>query len=273
MGTTAGPMGEEVLLDGKSVVVTGAGSGVGRATALLFAREGAHVVAADLREDWAAETVRLIGGQADTKGSGTAVRCDVTVQADVDAAIAAAVAGRGRLDVVVNNAGIATPAFGMLTEDHTAEQIDKLLAVNVRGIIFGCQAAIRQFRAQGGGGVIVNTGSIAGMVGWGGTVYGATKGAVNQLTRGVAVECAKDDIRVNAVCPAAMPATNFMVPDAAHGSQGIGEEAGRDVGAAHPLGRPITAEDCAAAALFLASDAARNITGVLLPVDGGFVAQ
>ncbi|WP_436775275.1 SDR family NAD(P)-dependent oxidoreductase [Yinghuangia sp. YIM S09857] len=266
-----------MLLDGKSVVVTGAGSGVGRASALLFAAEGAQVVCADVREDWAAETVRQIAEAAaeapGAKGTGVALRCDVTVAADVDAAVAAAVERFGRLDVMFNNAGIATPVFGMRTEDHTLDQIDALLAVNIRGIVLGCQAAVRQFRAQGGGGVIVNTGSVAGMVGWGGTVYGATKGAVNQLTRGVAVECAADDIRVNAICPAAMPATNFMVPDASTGSQGIAEEEARAVGAAHPLGRPITAEDCAAAALFLASDAARNITGVLLPVDGGFVAQ
>jgi NAD(P)-dependent dehydrogenase (short-subunit alcohol dehydrogenase family) len=104
-------------------------------------------------------------------------------------------------------------------------------------------------------------------------VYGATKGAVNQLTRGVAIECAPHGIRVNAICPAAMPFTNFMVPDAAEGSTGVDEEMGNQVGAIHPLGAPITAEDCAAAALFLASDAARNITGVLLPVDGGYVAR
>lgn len=262
-----------MLLDGRSVVITGAGSGVGRASALLFAREGAHVVCADVREDWAEETVRLIDEAPDAKGSGVAQRCDVTVPEDVDAAVAAAVRHFGRLDVMFNNAGIPTPGFGMRIEDHTVDQIEKLMAVNIRGMILGCQAAVRQFRAQGGGGVIVNTGSVAGMVGWGGTVYGATKGAVNQLTRGVAVECAKDDIRVNAVCPAAMPATNFMVPDAETASQGIGEAASLEVGASHPLGRPITAEDCAAAALFLASDAARNITGVLLPVDGGFVAQ
>jgi NAD(P)-dependent dehydrogenase (short-subunit alcohol dehydrogenase family) len=262
-----------VLLDGRSVVITGAGSGVGRASALLFAREGAQVVCADVRADWAAESVRLIERAPHGKGAGLAVRCDVGVRSDVDAAVAAAVARFGRLDVMFNNAGIATPGFGMLTEEHTPEQIDRLIAVNLRGVIHGCQAAIRRFRAQGGGGVIVNTGSVAGMVGWGGTIYGATKGAVNQLTRGVAVECAKDDIRVNAICPAAMPATNFMVPDAVAGSQGIDADAGREIGASHPLGRPITAEDCAAAALFLASDAARNITGVLLPVDGGFVAQ
>jgi NAD(P)-dependent dehydrogenase (short-subunit alcohol dehydrogenase family) len=119
----------------------------------------------------------------------------------------------------------------------------------------------------------VNTGSVAGMVGWGGTVYGATKGAVNQITRGIAIECAPFGIRVNAVCPAGMPFTNFSVPDAEAGSQGMGDDLGSAVGQMHPLGRPITAEDAAEAALFLASDMASNITGVLLPVDGGYVAR
>ena len=259
-----------MLLDGKSVVITGAGSGVGRASALLFAAEGAHVVCADVRDDWTKETARLIEAEG---GVAVGQLCNVTDEADVIAAVEAAVALTGRLDVMFNNAGIGTPRFGMLMEDHTAEEFERLFAINVLGVHLGCKQAVMQFKRQGGGGVIVNTGSAAGMVGWGGTVYGATKGAVNQMTRGVAVECAQFGIRVNAICPGAMPFTNFMVPDADEGSVGVGEEMGSQVGTIHPLGAPITAEDCAAAALFLASDAARNITGVLLPVDGGYVAR
>lgn len=259
-----------MLLDGRSAVITGAGSGVGRASALRFAAHGARVVCADVRDDWAKETARQIevaGGVA------VAQPCDVADETDVIAAVAAAVELSGRLDVMFNNAGIATPRPGMTLEDHTLDDWERLMAVNVRGVYLGCKHAVAQFKRQGDAGVIVNTGSVAGMVGWGGTVYGATKGAVNQLTRGVAIECAPLGIRVNAICPAAMPFTNFVVPDAAEGSTGLAEDDGNQIGAMHPLGRPITAEDCAEAALFLASDAARNITGVLLPVDGGYVAR
>ena len=97
----------------------------------------------------------------------------------------------------------------MTFEDHTVEDFERLFAVNVRGVFLGCKHAVMQFKEQGGGGVIVNTGSVAGLVGWGGTVYGATKGAVHQLTRAVAVECAPFGIRVNAICPAAMPFTGL----------------------------------------------------------------
>jgi NAD(P)-dependent dehydrogenase (short-subunit alcohol dehydrogenase family) len=257
-------------LQDKTVIITGAGSGVGRASALRFAEAGARVVCADVRDDWAKETVRLVEAAG---GAAIAQHCDVTVDAEVVALVAAAVAQYGRLDVMFNNAGIATPRLGMVLEDHTLDEWERLMAVNVRGVFLGCKHAVVQFKAQGGGGVIVNTGSVAGMVGWGGTVYGATKGAVNQITRGIAVECAPFGIRVNAICPAGMPFTNFAVPDAAEGSEGMDPDVGNLVGAMHPLGRPITAEDCAEAALFLASDAASNITGVLLPVDGGYVAK
>ena len=259
-----------MLLQDKSVIITGSGSGVGRASALRFAAEGARVVVADVRDDWAKETVRLI--EADG-GTAIAQHCDVTAEADVVATVDAAVAQYGRLDVMFNNAGVATPRPGITLEDHTVEDHERLMAINVRGVFLGCKYAVIQFKKQGDGGVIVNTGSVAGMVGWGGTVYGASKGAVNQITRGIAIECAPWNIRVNAICPAGMPFTNFSVPDATAGSEGMAEEIGTQVGQMHPLGRPITAEDCAEAALFLASDAARNITGVLLPVDGGYVAR
>jgi NAD(P)-dependent dehydrogenase (short-subunit alcohol dehydrogenase family) len=161
----------------------------------------------------------------------------------------------------------------MSFEEHTVADFEKLFAVNVGGVFHGCKHAVIRFKEQGGGGAIVNTGSVAGLVGWGGTVYGATKGAVHQLTKAVAVEAAPAGIRVNAICPAAMPFTGFM----AAGGMSLPEDAlasvAESVGATHPLGRPITAEDCAAAAAFLASDLASNLTGVLLPVDGGYVAR
>jgi NAD(P)-dependent dehydrogenase (short-subunit alcohol dehydrogenase family) len=259
-----------MLLEGKSAVITGAGSGVGRASALRFAEEGARVVCADVRLDWAKETVRQV---EEAGGVAVAEECDVSREDAVAAAIGSAVGNFGRLDVMFNNVGIPTPRLGMIFEEHTVEDFDRLFAVNVRGVFLGCKQAVLQFKKQGGGGAIINTGSVAGLVGWGGTVYGATKGAVHQLTRAVAVECAPFDIRVNAICPAGMPFTNFA---AAGGLQTSAEEQvkmGEHVGSMHPLGRPITAEDCAEAAVFLASDRAGNITGVLLPVDGGYVAK
>ena len=256
-------------LQDKTVIITGAGSGVGRASALLFAAEGARVVVADVVDDWAAETVRLV-----TEAGGTAVaqHCDVTVEAEVEATVAAAVATFGRLDVMYNNAGVTGNVPGQKFEDMEADAFTRLTEINFRGVFNGCKHAVRQFKAQGDGGVIVNTGSVAGMVGFGSVVYGATKGAVNQITKGVAIECAPDGIRCNAVCPGAMPLTNFTVVDRSE-FETPSDDYLEFVKTFQPNGRFITAEDCAAAALFLASDDAVNITGVLLPVDGGYVAR
>jgi NAD(P)-dependent dehydrogenase (short-subunit alcohol dehydrogenase family) len=259
-----------MLLEGKSVVITGAGSGVGRASALLFAREGAKVVCADVVSDWAKETVRLVEAEGNTA---IASDCNVTDEASVKGSIAHAVETFGRLDVMFNNAGVSSPPGGLKFEDYEDADWDRLMSINLRGVFYGMKHAVRQFKAQGGGGVIVNTGSVAGMVGWGGTIYGVSKGGVVQMTRAVAIECAPDNIRVNAICPAGMPQTNFGVHDP---SQAFAEKPAEQiamVGGMHPLGQPITPENCAAAALFLASDQSTNITGVLLPVDGGFTAR
>ncbi len=257
-------------LAGKNTVITGAGAGVGRATALRFAEEGACVAVADRDLERAKETAQLVEAAG---GSAIAVAADVAVEDDVVAMIAASVAAFGSLDVLYNNAGIPTPRLGMTFEDHTAEDFQRLVAVNFGGVFFGCKHAVKQFKTQGTGGVILNTGSVAGLVSWGGSVYGSTKAAVHLLTKSVAIEGAPFGIRVNAICPAGMPYTKFM------GAGGLGEDpaalemAAKMVSASHPLGKPITAEDCAEAAVFLCSDAAANITGVLLPIDGGYVAK
>jgi NAD(P)-dependent dehydrogenase (short-subunit alcohol dehydrogenase family) len=259
-----------MLLEGKAAIVTGAGSGVGRVSAVRFAEEGARVMCADVNGDAVKETVQQIEAAG---GTAVAQQCDVSNEADVIAMIASAVDQFGRLDIIFNNVGIPTPRLGALLEDHTVEDFDRLTSVNFRGVFLGSKHAVLQFKKQGGGGAIVNTGSVAGLVGWGGSVYGATKGAVHQLTRAVAIEGASHGIRANAICPAGMPYTGFM---AAGGMSLTGEAleaAAAQVGSSHPLGRPITAEDCAEAAVFLASDRAANITGVLLPVDGGYVAR
>lgn len=255
------------LVEGKVVVITGAGSGVGRAACLLFSEHGARVVVADVDRTALEETVAMVKDQG---GEAVGAQCDVSDAKSVSAAVATAVETFGRLDIMYNNAGITIrPQPGQPLRsfvDATEEDIDRLQGVNVKGVLYGCQAAIRQFEAQQGGGVIVNTASVSGLMGYGGVVYGSTKGAVTIATRTLALEVADKGIRVNSVCPAGMP-TNFI-------GEGIGssEPVRQSMGNSHPLGRPIEAGECANAALFLASDMASNITGVNLPVDGGLSA-
>lgn len=257
------------LLEGKVVVITGAGSGVGRAATLLFTEHGAKVIAADVDLASAEQTVEMTRAQG---GEAKAVACNVADPASVDAAVAAAVDGYGRLDVIYNNAGITVstiPGKGLRSlADLPLDEMRRVEDVNINGVVYGCQAAIRQFEAQGSGGVIVNTASVAGLFGYGGVLYGATKGAVTALTRTLAIEVAPQNIRVNSVCPAGM-LTHYsgMDPDSPNAEQ---IKAG--MGKAHPLGRPIDPRETASAALFLASDLASNITGVNLPVDGGLTA-
>jgi NAD(P)-dependent dehydrogenase (short-subunit alcohol dehydrogenase family) len=257
-------------LSDKVAVITGAGSGVGRASARRFAEEGASVVCVDIDLDRAKETVAELEGAG---GTAVAERCDVALDDDVAGVITSAVQQFGRLDIMFNNVGIPTPRLGMIFEDHSVDDFDRLTSVNFRGVFLGCKHAVLRFKEQGNGGVILNTGSVAGLVGWGGTVYGATKGAVHQLTKAVAVEVAPFGIRINAICPAGMPYTGFM---AAGGMEVKGDDldaVAAHTGSMHPLGRPITAEDCAEAAVYLCSDAAVNVTGVLFPIDGGYVAR
>lgn len=257
------------LLEGKVAVITGAGSGVGRAATLLFTEHGAKVIAADIdlaNAEKTAEMARAQGGEA------KAIGCNVADPGSVNAAVAAAVEAYGQLDIIYNNAGITinpVPGKGLLPlAEAPAEEMKRVEDVNINGVIYGCQAAIRQFEQQGRGGAIVNTASVAGLIGYGGVLYGATKGAVVALTRTLAIEVAAQNIRVNSVCPAGM-LTHYsgMDPDSPNAEQ---IKAG--MGRVHPLGRPIDPSDTAAAAMFLASDLASNITGVNLPVDGGLTA-
>ncbi|WP_159980702.1 MULTISPECIES: SDR family NAD(P)-dependent oxidoreductase [unclassified Novosphingobium] len=259
----------EGLVQGKVALVTGAGSGVGRAAVLLFCEHGAKVIAADINGANAEETAALAKAAG---GEAVAVTCNVADPASVDAAVAAAVAAFGRLDVIYNNAGITispVPGRGLRSlVECDPEEMKRVEDVNINGVVYGCQAAIRQFEVQGSGGAIVSTASVAGLMGYGGVLYGATKGAVVQLTRALAIEVADKGIRVNAVCPAGM-LTHYagMDPDSEHRGRIL-----EGMGKAHPLGRAIDPRDTASAALFLASDLASNITGVNLPVDGGLSA-
>ena len=255
------------LLQGKTVVITGAGSGVGRCATQLFAEHGARVLALDIN----LETAEASAAMAREAGQDAFARiCDVSDEAAVIEAVEAAVARFGRLDVMYNNAGITArlKAGGGSSSfmDTTHEELMHLTAVNVGGVVNGSRAAIRVFQRQGGGGVIVNTASIAGLIGYGGPIYSATKGAVTTLTRSLALQYAAENIRINSVCPSAMM-TNFAAsagPTPPH----IVEWSAK----MHPLGRNTDPMDCARGALFLASDLASQITGVNLPIDGGISA-
>jgi NAD(P)-dependent dehydrogenase (short-subunit alcohol dehydrogenase family) len=257
------------LLKDKVAVITGAGSGVGRAAVKLFADNGARVIAADINLSTAEATLTVAGLSQNTA---RAIACDVSNPDSVNAAVALAVTAFGRLDIFYNNAGITVmpvPGKGVRKlSELPHDEMRRVEEVNINGVIFGCQAAIRQFTQQGGGGVIVNTASVAGLIGYGGVLYGATKGAVVALTRTLAIEVAALNIRVNSVCPAGM-LTHYsgMDPDSDNRAKML-----ERMGQAHPLGRAIEPRDCAAAAMFLASELASNITGVNLPVDGGLTA-
>lgn len=257
------------LLEGKVAVITGAGSGVGRAAVKLWCDNGAKVIAADINLETAEETLKLHGLGPD---KARALACNVADPASVDAAVQAAVDAFGRLDVIYNNAGITimpVPGKGLKSfTEATVDEIRRVEDVNINGVIYGCQSAIRQFEKQGSGGAIVNTASVSGLMGYGGVVYGTTKGAVVNFTRSLAIEVAEKGIRVNSVCPAGM-LTHYsgMDPDSPNADQ-----IKTGMGRLHPLGRSIEPSETAAAAMFLASDLASNITGVNLPVDGGLTA-
>jgi NAD(P)-dependent dehydrogenase (short-subunit alcohol dehydrogenase family) len=256
------------LLEEKSCVVTGAGSGVGRAAAVLFARHGACVVVGDVRDAWAADTVALV---EEAGGKAVAVHCDVSREPEVEALVATCVAQFHRLDVMYNNAGVGTPRPGLTFVEHTQEDWDRLLGINLMGMVYGCKHATLQFRRQGGGGVIVNTGSVAGLVGFGGVPYGVSKAGGILLTKSLAIEVAREGIRVNAIAPAAL-LTNFGRDDQDTFKPRKQEEI-ELWGSFVPTGRASTPEDCANAALFLASDLSANTTGAIVPVDGGYLAR
>jgi 3-oxoacyl-[acyl-carrier protein] reductase len=242
-------------LDGKTALVTGAGSGIGRAIAETYAREGARVAVADI--DWPAaqQAARAIGNNA------VPLRCDVARKAEVATMVAETLAAFGALDVLVNNAG--TTHVNKPVLDISEDEYDRAFAVNVKGLFLCCQAVVPQFRKQGGG-VIINIGSTAGLRPRPGlAAYNATKGAVHTLTKALAVELAGDRIRVCAIAPVATDTP--LLPSFLGPSPGMREKFISTV----PLGRLAQAHDIANAALFLASADAEFITGNIVEVDGG----
>ena len=247
-------------LPNKVGLITGAASGIGRASAVLFAKEGAKIVVADIDETGGRQTVDLIAREG---GSAVFVKADVTKAADVERMIKASVDQFGKLDILFNNAGVGT-AFTPLEQVDEALW-DRVMAINVKSMFLGCKYAAPVMKAQGGG-VIINTASISGVRPRPGlTVYATSKGAVIVFTKAIAIEFAPYKIRVNCINP--------VVTDTAFITKTIEpsqiEAAKKGMLSTIPLGRLGEPEDMAFAALYLASDEAGLVTGVSLDVDGG----
>jgi 3-oxoacyl-[acyl-carrier protein] reductase len=250
-----------VKLKGRAALVTGAGSGIGLATALLFAREGSMVTCADVNEATAKETARKI---EEAGGRALSIRADVSLAADCRAMVERTVAAWGRLDILLNNAGVPQPPTPV--EELDEATFDRIMAVNVRGVYLCCKYAVPVMKRQGSG-VIVNIASTAAIRPRHGlNAYCASKGAVIAWTRALAMELAPNGVRVVAIAPVA---TDTPMLPTFTGKTEI-DEAGRSAMLRTiPLGRLNTPEDIARAAIFLASDDAAMMTGSCLEVDGG----
>ncbi len=254
-------------LDGKTAVVTGAGSGIGQAIASTFARNGARVYALD-RDLKAAsgtvESIRTAGGAA------SALDCDVAIADSVEAAFARIDADQNsqRIDILINNAGIANIG----TVENTSEaDFDRVYSVNVKGIFLCSRAAVRRMLASGGG-VILNLASIASLIGLTDRfAYSMSKGAVLTMTRSIAVDYVKRGIRCNCICPARVH-TPFVDGYLRATYPGREAEMFKQLSEYQPLGRMGTPEEVAALALYLCSDEASFITGQAYPIDGGVLA-
>ena len=248
-------------LEDKVALVTGGTSGIGRDTALLFAKAGAKVVVAGRREQEGNETVELIRAAG---GDGLFVKTDVSKASEVDALVQKTVEKFGRLDLAFNNAGIE--GVWVPIAKQTEEDWDRTIGINLKGVWLCLKYEIRQMLKQGGGGAIVNMSSVTGLVGAGGAAaYSASKHGVIGLTKSAALETAKSGIRINAVCPA--------VIETPMGKRLFGAPAvHKAVLNSHPIGRFGRPEEIAEAVVWMCSDRASFMTGQCLILDGGFLA-
>jgi len=254
-------MDSQRRLDGKAALITGAGSGIGKAIAITFGREGAKVMASDINEESASAVAHQI---EDAGGEARPLRTDTSSEADVETAIQAVVDAWGRLDILVNNAGIGGPQYSW----------EQVVAVNQSGVFYGCRHGMRQMISQGGGGAIVNLASVLGLVGLfvpdlpDGFDYGyiAAKHAVIGLTKQFGIDGAQHRVRVNAICPGWIdtPLTDPLK---------MFEPLMQMVLQNTPMGRLGQPEEIARAALFLASDDSSFMTGAHLVIDGGWTAR
>ena len=247
-------------LEGKVALISGGARGMGAEEARIFAQEGAKVVIGDISED---EGKAVEAQISEAGGQALFVHLDVTQEDDWAKAVDLAVTRFGKLDVLVNNAGISSRAF---TDDTGIEAWDKIMEVNSKGVFLGTRAAIPKM-LEAGGGSIINISSIMGLVGSAGghPAYNASKGAVRIFTKAIAVRHGKDNIRVNSVHPGFMPPMSSGIAyDQDQRRQSLEQT---------PLGREGRVEEVANAVLFLASDEASYITGAELAVDGGYTAR
>ena len=246
----------------KAALVTGGASGIGRAAALSFAHGGARVVVADVNQVGGEETVRLVKTEG---GEAVFVKADVRAAVDVEAMVAATLQSFGRLDIAFNNAGVLGSGAAMI--DFTEDDWDDVMGINLKGVWF-CMKHEIPAMIQAGGGAIVNTSSIAGLVGsQHSPAYAASKHGVVGLTKTAALQYAPQGIRVNCVCPAAVysPMLETLVTR--------NPQVGDRLLASQPNGRFASPEEVAAVVTWLCSDAASFVTGAALPVDGGYTAQ
>jgi 3-oxoacyl-[acyl-carrier protein] reductase len=256
-------------LKGHSAVVTGGGSGIGRACAIRLAQEGARVTLGDVRDEAAGETVELIRAAG---GEAIAVHCDIGDEAQVEAMAAKAVSSYGHLDILVANAGISTRA--PLHELELADW-ERVLRVNLTGTFLCVRAAVRRMLAQGQGGSIVTIGSVQSVVisGSGAASYKASKGGILMLTKSIAAEYADDGIRANCVLPGWID-TDMQAHMAEESPSWVSQASyqARTFPVEAPIRRPADPMEIANVVAFLASDEASFMTGAAVPVDGGYLA-